>query len=641
MPTRQLVLPLACAVGLLALGSPARAADDAASLQFTVPAPDPVQAGEVLSFQALAVNVGPVAWAAGSYYWVADIYDLDFNFVGRTDQVSPPTAVAPGAVAAVSLPFNVPETMSGRFLYRISLIKDSKTLIQSEYKGFQVVAKVTPPPPQVSTYAVSGNLVQTMKAPNTQHGHQTSGTTNLNVVGKVRDTSYLFNTYILHQPGQVFNVYTIAADVYAPWGTVHAGDVIPHLGTLSVDGQGMRGGILEQAKSRYNWSVIGGQTITSQAGTVNANGRFARTLYAGKFGADLGHHVSASVNYLTSTDEPGSLSSNPNSNNFKGPTLVPQKNVGAGLSLVWQALPKLKFSADYQSNQFYANLAKTPVKDTAYRGQVDWERQSFKLVAYYQRAGPKFASFGAPSIVGNRLTNDVLLNWHPSAWYKLFLSADQFSDNLANDSTLLTTTQRTLTMAHSFDLRTGTALKLNGALNTAVGKPSTALNNQTTTVGAGITQAVHAQSFSLNGQQSQFRDKTGFSHGLNTLAFGVSANLALPRQWRATFGVNDTEASDIVDGSRRSNRSVSPSLTWPIGQAWTGQIWGVWTTSKSNSPTAPSDTVNTSANSEFTWKQSRSFSLTFGLAANKNKDKIAPGNNSSSVVLSGRYSYSF
>src|SRR5262245_28281483 len=115
---RPTALAAAAAVLLGALGAAPAHALDAASLQFTVPAPDPVQAGETLALQALAVNTGDAAWTAGSYYWVGEVYDLDYKLVARTSQLSPRENVASGGVAAISLPFNVPETAFGRRLYR-------------------------------------------------------------------------------------------------------------------------------------------------------------------------------------------------------------------------------------------------------------------------------------------------------------------------------------------------------------------------------------------------------------------------------------------------------------------------------------------------------------------------------------------
>ena len=139
------------------------AASDQASLQFTVPAPDPVQAGENLSIQALAVNTGSSQWAAGSYYWVAEVYDVEYRFLTRTQQLSPTDNVPPGGVAAVTLPFLVPVTATGRRFYRVYLVKDNQQLLESDYKAFSIVEKVIPPTPEAVDYRVEGNVTVSLK----------------------------------------------------------------------------------------------------------------------------------------------------------------------------------------------------------------------------------------------------------------------------------------------------------------------------------------------------------------------------------------------------------------------------------------------------------------------------------------------
>ncbi|MDE2292298.1 MAG: hypothetical protein KGL53_09465, partial [Elusimicrobia bacterium] len=326
---RSKPLRLAAAAAALLIGAaPAALASDSASLQFTVPAPDPVQAGEVVALQALAVNTGQSAWPAGSYYWVGEVYDLDEKLVGRTDQVTPTEAVQPGAVASVSLPFHVSETATGRRLYRILLVKDSQTLIASPLKPFQIVEKPVAPPPQSVDYRVQGNVTVSYKngSANSWEAHQ--GATTVNLVGKIKDSSYLFNAYILHHTGKLFDPFTVLFTFYAPWGTLYGGDILPSFSELSVNGQGARGAMLEQTRGPWSWSVLGGETVTSQSGTQTTNGRFARSLYAGKMARRLGDTVTAAVNYFLSADESASLSTDPNSANFRGPTLVPQKNSG-------------------------------------------------------------------------------------------------------------------------------------------------------------------------------------------------------------------------------------------------------------------------------------------------------------------------
>ncbi len=633
-----MLIALLCTAGL----RPAALANDAASLQFTVPAPDPVQAGETVSLQALAVNTGSDRWTGGSYYWVAEIYDADYRFIARTDQVSPPEDVPAGSVAAISLPFPVPATMVGRRFYKVFLIKDARTLLESEFKPFSIVEKEIPPAPELPPeYRVEGNITLSYKnaSRNKWGGH--NGQTAINVVGKVKESSYLFNAHLIHEPGKVVDPFILLFNYYAPWGRIYAGDIAPTLSPLSVNGQGIRGVMLEQEADKLDWAVLGGQSITSQPGTALANGRFARSLYAARLGRSAREgRLKASVVLFQSGDESGSLSSDPRSPNFRGPTLVPQKNSGAGLTLAWQATKAFSLTADYQSNEF-SDGTRPKAKDTAWRGEARWDRQMFKLRGLLQRTGPKFVAFGAPTAVGDRMTTDGSLGFFPVKWYSLNLSLNQYTDNLANDPKRVTTTQRTVGLGNAFQFQTKTAVTVSANLNTAKGKPSTALDNQTTSMGLGLTQGVRRHSFSLNAQTVQFRDKNKLAHDLDTQTVGVSANLSLPRSSNGSFGVTRSETKDKFDATKRTNQSLSASYTRPLSSVWTSQYWGIMSVTKNTSTLFPADSSTQSLNSEFTWARSRQQNLAFGLGYNKTKDKIVTSRTASEATISLRYSYSF
>ena len=94
--------------------------------------------------------------------------------------------------------------------------------------------------------------------------------------------------------------------------------------------------MLEQRKGPWEWAVLGGQTVDSQAGTSTTDGRYARSLYAAKVLRRLGETVTASANYFLSADETQSLSTDPRSSNFRGPTLQPQRNSGKGVTAAWE-----------------------------------------------------------------------------------------------------------------------------------------------------------------------------------------------------------------------------------------------------------------------------------------------------------------
>lgn len=637
---RQLGCGAVLAAALILAPSQA-SASDAASLQFTVPAPDPAQAGDIVSLQALAVNTGTSQWEPGAYYWVGEVYDLEYRLIARTAQFSPREVVAAGAVSAVSLPFNIPDTMSGRRLYRVFLVKDTRTLLISDYKGFQIVEKPIPPPPDVVTYHMEGNLTTSLRSSSHAGWKRVSGATTFNTVGKIKNNSYLLNLYLLHTPGNVIDPFIIIGNFYAPWGTIYGGDISPNLGPLAVSGQGMRGVMLEQKNGKHDWVVLGGRTISSQAGTLTTNGRYARSLYALKYGFTPVPSFKANVNYFVSNDEVGSLTADPQSPNFRGPSLIAQKNSGYGLDLNWEPFTKLKFVLGYQKNAFWANSGGKAANDTATRFEASWERKVFKIRSYYQRAGVNFVAFGNPGIVGDRITYDLQTGVFPSAWYSLSLGANQYQDNLANNPNKTTTTQQILNMTHSFQLPTATSLSLNTALNSAKGKPNTVLDNQTTTIGVAVGQLIKRHSISLNAQSSQFRDKNRLAHNLDTLTVGFSSSWKLPRKWGATFGVTQSTTKDKNDGSKRSSQSVGPGLSVPLRPNLAGQFWGTYTATKNTSTLLPADTSMMSINSEYAWSCSKQVNVTFGVGGNISKDKIVKANTYKELTASMRYSYTF
>lgn len=631
----------ALAAAALALSPRAAFAVDAASLQFTVPAPDPAQAGDIVSLQALAVNSGTSRWEPGAYYWVAEIYDLDYRLVARTDQVSPHEAVPSGSVAAISLPFHIPDSMFGRRLYRVFLVQNGKTLIESDYKGFQITERALPPPPAIVEYHMEGNLTTSLRSSGHAGWKHVNGTTSFNTVGKIRDNSYLINLYLLHQPGNVFDPFIVVGNLYAPWGTIYGGDISPSLGPLAVSGQGMRGVMLEQKKGPWDWSILGGRTIASQAGTATANGRYARSIYSGKLGLAPGGRVKTNANYFVSSDEVGSLSSDPKSPNFRGPSLVAQKNSGYGLDLGWEPFSKLKFLGAYQKNKYWADLGGRAKEDSAVRAEFSVERKYFKLRSYVQRAGANFVAFGNPGIAGDRLTYDGQLGVFPTSNYSLGLGLNQFEDNLANDPNRTTTTQRVVNMSHALQLPSATSLSLHASLNTARGKPVTVLNNQTTTLGFGIAQTLGRHSVSASAQNSRFRDKNRQAHDLDTLTLGVSSSLKPRPNWGVTLGLTTSETKDKNDGSKRSSQSFGPSLSLPLRKDWSAQFWGTYTATKNTSATLPADSRLLAFNSEYTWACNKQTGITFGLGANSSKDKFSSSNTYKELTASLRYSYTF
>ena len=318
-----------------------------------------------------------------------------------------------------------------------------------------------------------------------------------------------------------------------------------------------------------------------------------------------------------------------------------QKNSGYGIDALYEPLSKLKIIGAYQANTYYADLSGSPVKDKAIRAEFSWDRKAVKFRSYVQKAGAHFVAFGNPAVVGDRFTIDGALSVFPVSWYSLSLNVDQYRDNLEGDPNRTTTNQRVINVGNAFQFKTGTTVSLSGSQNTAKGSPSTALDNQTNTLGLGFAQMISRHSVSLNIQSSQFRDKNKNAHDLDTMTIGFSSSWRLPRSWSLTFGVTDSDTKDKIDGSKRSSLSVGPSLTVPLNARWSAQYWGNYTATKNTSASFPADNALTSLSSEFTWAQSKQVNITFGVGMNMNKDKINPANKYDELTASMRYSYTF
>lgn len=623
-------------------------AADSASLQFVIPAPDPVMAGEDVNFQVIAVNSGDQAWAKGSYYWVAEIYDMGYNFVAKTDEVSPPETVEPRGVAAVTLRFHIPEGFVGRRLVRVFFIKDSKILIQSDYKVFQIIERrFLPPPPE--KYKFGGDITMTYKNSSSGKWKNHTGQTTANIIGKIEESSFLFNTYLLHSDEKLVDAYVILLNYYAPWGRIGAGDISPTVSPLSLEGQGMRGAMLEQERGRYSWILFGGRLVTSEPGSWDTytNGRYERQMYGLKASVELFPFLKLSSNYVFGTDAISSLSDDPDSENYKGPTLAPEKNSVYGISLDCELTPDLSIVADFQTSEHSTDtLSNFPVvKDSAWRAQLKWDRNLFKVRAAVQRTGTKFTAFGSPLAVPDRMTRDGSLSLYPASWLSLSAMYNSYTDNLENDPGKTTTTQTQMTFTNSITAPTETAFSVSYSLNTAVGEPSaTTMDNQTTTMSFGISQPFRGHSVSAGYTASKFIDNNKLSPDVNSNTISLNAVLSLSSNlsWSLSV-VNATSKSEgAIDSSENKSNTYFTSASYSmLLRRLTLQLWATSNTSENVSTLSTSESKTLSVNSELTWAKTEQSNVTFGVGKNTIENNLYPANDIEEITMVLRYSYSF
>ncbi|MFH1620120.1 MAG: hypothetical protein ABIG11_09510 [bacterium] len=618
-------------------------AADSASLQFTVPAPDPAMAGEDVVIQALAVNSGTRKWDKGSFYWVAEIYDMEYNFVTKTEEFFSQEEVAPGAVAAAALKFHIPETFTGRRFYRIFLVKDGVQIIISDYRAFQITEKKLQAP-ELEKYKMGGDVTITYKNSNRGNWKGHSGTTNANIIGKVGESSFLFNTYLLHNSQKLVDPYIILLNYYAPWGIMSLGDISPAVSPLSVYGQGMRGGLLEQQKDRFFWTVFGGRSVTALPGTLTMNGRYERQMYGVKAGINILPSLKLYSNYVIGSDVISSLSFNPAGEKYAGPTLTPQKNPVYGIGLNWEPSSKFSFLADYQNSEYVRDTTSNQPgeKDSAWRAEGRWNTELLKLKTAAQYTGPKFMAFGSPSAVTDRMTYEGSLGLYPIRWMALSAALNRYSDNLKNDPSKVTTTQTLMTFGNSVTASFGTVFNFLYSANTAVGKPRVAQDNRTTTMNFGISQPLGSQSLGFGYQISRFTDNNKLAHDLDSTMFSLSAVLKPFSQFSCSLSAVTSSAKDIVDSSANKNNSYSASAAYVMpARRLAVQMWATNSANKNDSLVARSDSSTLSVNSEVTWIRNAQSSIALGVGRRSTEDKIDSARSSCEISALVRYRYSF
>ena len=633
---------------LLCLAAPVRLwAEDSATLQFTVAAPDPVVAGENVKFQTLVVNTGPGQWEKGSYYWVAEVYTIEneeTKFMAQTEAVTPAESVPSGGASGVQLVFTVPDTFSGRrLLYKAILIKDGRRIMETDFKGFQVIEKkFTAPPPQ--DFKAGGDVSVTYKNSSAGGWHKHKVITSANIVGKVKRASFLFNTYLVHTYSRPITPSIILFNLYAPWGTLSAGDIAPSLTPLSLDGQGMMGVSYERMKNRWAFIGLVGRTVAPQEPTPAFSGRFARYTGGGKVAYNVLPSLKISVDSVMSKDDAFSITIDTSAN-----TLKPQQNSVSGAALEWKFLKAFSLSGEYQVSSFNSNLkgGVPVVSGSGYKQELKYKSGLLGLRGGMTSVNDKFMSLASPSVIPDRLTYDGEAGIYPADWLSFSAAYNRYTDNLKKDPAKTATTQTQINLGNSLRLFGATMLSGSMLTNTAVGKPAGVQDNKTTTLNVSVVQPIKAHTVNASVQSSNFKDNTGLSDDISSNLMSVSGAFRLSARLSLSSGlVNSTTKYKPKDATRLSysgkNSSYTGNATYAVPRwAMAFQLWATMSSYKTNSLVTPSDTTTMNLNLETMWLKSQSSKLTFGVGSNRKTDNLNKDNNTSELTFLTRLNYSF
>ncbi|HAH31487.1 MAG TPA: hypothetical protein DCL44_04130 [Elusimicrobia bacterium] len=626
---------------LSALSAPAFA-EDFASLQFTAAAPDPVMAGDTVKLQTLVVNTGSAAWLKGTYYWAGEIYTIEGEnrkFLAQTETLSPQEDVAPGAAHGAQLAFTVPDNMQGsRLLYRVFLVKDGKRILETDYKGFQVIEKeFRPPVPQ--DFKLGGDVSISYKNSSSDGWGHSQAVTAANIVGKVRQSSFLFNTYLVHSYNHPITPNIVLLNYYAPWGVLSAGDISPSLTPLSLDGQGMRGVSLERSRGNLSWTALIGRIVPPQEPDSSSGGRFARYTGGGKAVYQLSPGFKLVADAVWSRDDDHSITISTTSNILKA-----QQSIVYGLNAELKFLTAFTLNSEYQLSSSQADLSAPDqaLSGAAWKQEVKYRGAYVSARGSLSRVGPEFASFASPSVISDRIVTDCELELFPADWTTFSFGLNKYSDNLNRDAAKTTTDHAQTSVANSLRLMGKTTLNSSFLVNTTKGQPASVQDNKTDTMNFSLTQPWGPHTLNFGYQLNTFTDNTRLSHNLDTALISFNGAFRLSPKLSMSAGVVNSSTKDKVDSSVGKNNSLTGNFTYSMPRkAMAFQLWATLSSNKSDSPLYPADYSQLSVNLETVWAKSQNSRLTFGIGALSKTDKINSAGNSTVLNILTRYNYSF
>jgi hypothetical protein len=625
----------------LLLAAPAFSQDNA-SLQFTVAAPDPVMAGDEVRLQTLVVNTGARAWLKGTYYWAGEIYTMEGEnrkFLAQTETVSPAEDVPSGGAHGVQIPFTVPETLQGRrLLYRLFLVKDGRRILETDYKGFQVIEKeFRPPPPQ--DFKIGGDVTFSYKNSSGDGWDNHQGITSANIVGKVKQSSFLFNTYIVHTYHRPITPTIVLLNYYAPWGTLSVGDISPSLTPLSLDGQGMRGVSFERARGRFSVTALIGRIVAPLEPGPSSGGRFARYSGGFKAGWQFTPNLKIAADAVLSRDDEHSITIS-----TTALTIKPQQSAVYGLNAEWRFLGNFTLNSDYQLSAYRADLnaAGAAAAGNAWKQEVKYKGGLLTARTAVSRIDPKFSSFASPSVIADRLVLDGELGLFPADWTTFTVGYNKYSDNLAKDPSKTTTDQAQTTVGNTLRFPTQTMLNTSLMTTTAKGKPAAVQDNKTNTVNVSVTQPLKAHTLSLGYQLSTFTDNTRLSHDLDSALISFNGSFRLTPKLSMSAGLVNSSTKDKIDSTTGKNNSATANFSYSMPRrSMAFQFWTTVSATKNDSRISPADYGSVSLNLETVWVKSQASRFTFGIGALSKTDKLNPAADSSEVSILTRYNYSF
>jgi len=607
-------------------------------VQLAVPSPHPVKAGETLTFQVIMVNTGTEKWRAGEYSLLAEIYDGEKNYLTKTDSIKGRVDVDAGGTVSLYIPFQVPGNYSGTYYWRIFLTYLNETIFSSDYYDFSVMP-IAVAPRAALPFKIGGNFITSYENSSREEWKDYTGNISLNLIGRFFDRAFSLNVYTYHTIEDNFDLDTILLNYYGPLFTLSAGDIMPSFSPLTLYGLGAMGGAIV-TEGRFSTGLVIARSEEAVKGSTSTNGTFSRYVYGIQEKVELPLNLAINTSYVFSDDNEGSLDEDE-----WGPSLTPVKNGVVGTGINWKSGAGIELNGEYAYSNYWEEPGDSPeekVSDYSFKFESLIEGEKFSFDATYERIEPDFFSLASSEVTNDRAGYEFLTEYGGLSFANLSLEFNEYRDNLAEDPSEVTSTQSIFTGGVDFPMGNLPDMSFGYSLNQMMGKPRSALENNTQTFSLGLAHSLGKLSLSSNGQLSDFRDKTDSSHDLSTLAGSFNLTATPTQSLSITSGVTLTRTKDLYDKSKDNSQSYSLGVNWAvIPQRFTLSTWGTLVIGKSNDVTTPADNTTTDASLEFSYSFRTGLTLTLGYELDLYRDTEDSSNNFEGHGFITRLSLSF
>ena len=570
----------------------------------------------------------------------AEIYDAEKNYLTKTDSIKGRVEVEAGGTVSLYIPFRVPGNYSGTYYWRILLTYLKETIFSSDYYDFSVMP-ITVAPKAPLPFKIGGNFITSYENSSREQWEDYTGNISLNLIGRFFDRAFSLNVYTYHTIEDKFDLDTILFNYYSPLFTLSAGDIMPGFSLLTLYGLGALGGAIV-TEGKFSTGLVIARSEEAVKGSTSTDGTFSRYVYGLQEKVELPKNFTINTSYVFSDDNEKSLDWDKGE---WGPSLTPVKNGVWGIGIDWESGGGIELNGEYAYSNYWEdtkNYPKGKVKDYGFKFESSLEREKFSFEAAYERVEPNFFSLASPVVTNDRAGYELLTGYQGISFANLSLEFNEYRDNLAGDPAEVTSTQSILTGAVDFDIDNLPDITVGYSLNLMLGKPRSALENNTQTFSLGLSQSLKRLSLSSSGQLSDFRDKTDSSNDLSTLTGSFSLTSSLTQALSITSGITLTRTKDLDDKSIDKSQAYSVSVNWRvIPQRLTVSTWGTLVMAKSNDVLMPADNVTTEVSLEFSYSFMTGLTLNLGYELDAYRDDVDSLNNSEGHGFVTRLSYSF